>query len=104
MRWVTQWTAAALQSLAAVGNRLYSPALARAFKGDTGHSCSGYYTSITSTSFRVRHVLQDGPTAAVEAQELGAGRKWGYFTMLLSHVSGGWQAVDVVPGGSVRAR
>ena len=24
--------------------------------------------------------------------------------VLLSHVRGGWQAVDVVPGGSVRAR
>jgi hypothetical protein len=49
-------------------------------------------------------VLVDGPSAVVEAQEVGTGRKWGYFTMLLSHVGGGWQAVDVVPGGSVRTR
>jgi hypothetical protein len=103
-QWVAQWTAAALQSPSEVCDRLYAPALARAFKGDTGHSCARYYTSVKSSSFRIRHVLQDGPAAAVEAQEVGTGRKWGYFTMLLSHVHGGWQAVDVVPGGSVRAR
>jgi hypothetical protein len=49
-------------------------------------------------------VVQDGPTAAVEAQQVGAGRKWGCFTMVLSHIHGGWQAVDIVPGGSVRPR
>jgi hypothetical protein len=103
-QWVSQWTAATLESPAEVCDHLYAPALSRAFKGDTGHSCSWYYISVKSTSFRIRHVLQDGPSAAVEAQELGAGRKWGYFTMLLSNVRGGWQAVDVVPGGSVRAR
>jgi hypothetical protein len=103
-QWVSQWTAATLQSPTDVCDHLYAPALSRAFKGDTGHSCTWYYPSVKSTSFRIRHVLEDGPTAAVEVQEVGAGRKWGYFTMLLSHVSGGWQAVDVVPGGSVRAR
>jgi hypothetical protein len=103
-QWVDQWTAATLQSPAEVCDHLYAPALARAFKSDTGRSCTSYYASVRSTSFRIRHVLQDGPTVAVEAQEVGAGRKWGYFTMLLSHVRGGWQAVDVVPGGSVRVR
>ena len=83
-QWVSQWTAATLQSPAEVCGHLYAPALSRAFKGDTGHSCTWYYTSVKSTSFRIRHVLEDGPTAAVEAQEVGAGRKWGYFTMLLS--------------------
>ena len=103
-QWVSQWTAATLQSPAEVCDHLYAPALSRAFKGDTGHSCTWSYATVKSTSFRIRHVLEDGPTAAVEAQELGAGRKWGYFTVLLSHVRAGWQAVDVVPGGSVRAR
>ncbi len=103
-QWVSQWSAATLQSPAEVCNHLYAPALRRAFTRDTSHSCTRYYTSVKSSSFRVRHVLEDGPTAAVEAQEVGAGRKWGYFTMLLSHVNGGWQAIDVVPGGSVRAR
>lgn len=103
-QWVSQWTAATLQSPAQVCDHLYAPALSRAFKGDTGHNCTWYYTSVKSTSFRIRHVLVDGPSAAIEAQEVGAGRKWGYFTMLLSHVNTGWQAVDVVPGGSVRAR
>jgi hypothetical protein len=103
-QWVSQWTAATLQSPAEVCDHLYAEALSHAFKGDMGHSCAWYYTSVKSTSFRIRHVLEDGPTAAVEAQQVGAGRKWGYFTMLLSRVRGGWQAVDVVPGGSVRAR
>jgi len=103
-QWVDQWSAAALENPGVVCGRLYSPALAAAFKTDTGRSCTWYYGSVTSVSFRVRHLLQDGPTAAVEAQELGQGRRWGYFTMVLSHVGGGWQAVDVVPGGSVRPR
>jgi hypothetical protein len=100
-QWVSHWTAATLQSPAEVCDHLYATALARAFKG---HSCASYYTSVNSTSFRIRHVLEDGPTAVVEAQEVGAGRERGYFTVLLSHVRAGWQAVDVVTGGSVRAR
>jgi hypothetical protein len=103
-QWVSRWTAATLQNPAEVCGRLYAPALSRAFKSDTGHSCASYYTSVKSTSFRIRHVLEDGPTAAVEAQAVGSGRKRGYFTMLLSHITGGWQAVDVVAGGSVRGR
>jgi hypothetical protein len=103
-QWVDQWSGAALEDPGRVCGQLFAPQLARAFKTDTGRSCSWYFSSVKSVSFRIRHVLQDGGTAAVEAQELGAGRRWGYFTMLLSHVAGGWQAVDVVPGGSVRPR
>jgi len=103
-QWASRWNAAVLQSPAEVCDHLYARALSRAFKGDTGHSCASYYTSVKSTSFRIRHVLEDGPSAAVEAQEVGARRKQGYFTVLLSLVRGGWQAIDVVPGGSVRAR
>jgi len=103
-QWVSRWTAATRQSPAEVCDHLYAPALSRAFKGATGQSCTSYYTSIKSTSFRIRHVLEDGPTAAVEAQELGPGRKRGYFTVLLSHIRGGWQAIDLVPGEPARAR
>ena len=42
--------------------------------------------------------LQDGPTAAVEAQQLGHGRRWGYFTMVLS------QRPRRVAGGRRRSR
>jgi hypothetical protein len=103
-QWVDQWTAASLENPARVCDQLFAPALASAFKADTGHNCAWYYTSVKSTSFRVRHILQDGVAAAVEAQQVGAGRRWGYFTVLLSHVHGGWRAVDLVPGGSVRTR
>jgi hypothetical protein len=103
-RWVEQWTAASLDSPARVCQQLFAPALTATFKADTGRSCLTYYGSLTNSSFRIRHVLQDGPTAAVEAQQLGHGRRWGYFTLILSHVRSGWQAVDVVPGGSVRPR
>ena len=103
-QWVAQWTAASLDNPALVCQHLFAPALAAAIKADTGRSCQTYYRSVRSSSFRVRHVLEDGPTAAVEAQQLGHGRRWGYFMMVLSEVHGGWQAVDVVPGGSVRPR
>jgi hypothetical protein len=103
-QWVSRWTAATLQSPVEVCDHLYAPALSRAFKGDTGHSCASYYTSVKDASFRIRHVLEDGPAAAVEARDAGAGRRSGYFTILLSRVSGGWQAVDVVPGESILAR
>ena len=102
--WIEQWSAAALENPAEVCRRLYAPALAAAYKADTGRTCESYYSSVTSGSFRVRHVLRDGATATVEAQELGKGARWGFFTVVLSHIAGGWQAVDVVPGGTVRAR
>jgi hypothetical protein len=103
-QWVSRWTAATLRSPAEVCDHLYAPALSRTFKGDTGHSCASFYTSPKSASFRIRDVLEDGPTAAVEAQDVGARRKRGYFTMVLSRVHGGWQALAVVTGGSVHAR
>lgn len=103
-QWVQQWTAASLENPALVCQHLFASALAAAFKADTGRSCRTYYGSVRSSSFRIRHVLEDGPTAAVEAQQLGHGRRWGYFTLVLSKGHGGWRAVDVVPGGSVRPR
>ncbi len=103
-QWVDQWTAASLNNPGRVCGQLFAPALAKAFKPDTGHSCSAYYSNVKSTSFRIRHVLQDGGSAAVEAQQVGAPRNWGYFTVLLSHVHQGCQAIDIVPGGPVRPR
>jgi hypothetical protein len=103
-QWVDQWTTASLENPARVCQQLYAPALASAFKTDTGRSCTRYYATVTSTSFRVRHVLQDGGTAVVEAHQVGARHNWGYFTMVLSRVKDGWQAVDVVPGGPVLPR
>jgi hypothetical protein len=104
LQWASWWTAARLQSPAEICDHLYAPALSRAFKNDTGQTCASYYTSIKSTSVRIHHVLEDGSAAVAEAQEVGAGRKRGHFTMFLSHITGGWQAVDVVDGGSVRGR
>jgi hypothetical protein len=103
-QWVDQWTAASLESPARVCQHLFAPALAAAFKADTGHSCTRYYASVMSSSFRIRRVLEDEPTATVEARQVAARPKWGYFTIVLSHVRGGWQAVDIIPGGSVRPR
>jgi len=103
-QWVDQWTAASLNNPGRVCGQLFAPALAKAFRPDTGHSCSAYYSNVKSTSFRIRHVLQDGGSAAVEARQVGAPRNWGYFTVLLSHVHQGWQAIDIVPGGPVRPR
>lgn len=103
-QWVDQWTSASLENPARVCQHLFSPALAAAFKADTGHSCTRYYTSVNTNSFRIRHVLEDGPTATVEARQVATRPKRGYFTIVLSHVHGGWQAVDMIPGGPVRPR
>jgi hypothetical protein len=103
-QWVQQWTAASLEDPARACQQPFAPALAAAFKADTGQSCLAYYRSVSNSSFRIRHVLEDGPTATVEAQQLGHGRRWGYFTIVLSHLHGGWHAVDIAPGGSVRPR
>jgi hypothetical protein len=102
--WVQQFTASAVDQPTDVCHHLFAPALAAAFKADTGDTCLAYYRQIDSPSYRVRRTLQDGPSAAVEAQQLGHGRTFGYFTILLSHLDRGWQAIDIVPGGTVRPR
>jgi hypothetical protein len=103
-QWVQQWTAASLEDPARVCGQLFAPALAAAFRPDTGHGCIAYYASVESKSFRVRRILQDGDAAAVEARQVGSRQNWGYFTMLLSRRDQGWQAVDIVPGGPIRPR
>jgi hypothetical protein len=47
--WVEQWTAASLDSPVRVCKQLFAPALAAAFKSDTGRSCLTYYGSLTSS-------------------------------------------------------
>jgi hypothetical protein len=102
--WVEQWTAAAIEDPARVCGELFAPALAAAYLTDYRESCMKYFSQVDSKSFRVRHVLQDGGTATIEAHEVGAGRRWGFVTFVLSRVRGGWRAVDIVPGGTVRPR
>jgi hypothetical protein len=103
-QWVQRWTAASLDDPGRVCGQLFAPALAAAFKPDTGRSCTAYYGNVKSSPFRVRHILQDGAAAAIEARQVSAGHNWGYFTILLSHRDHGWQAIDIVPGGPVRPR
>jgi hypothetical protein len=102
--WAEQFTAAAIQDPTDVCRHLFAPALAAVFKGDTGRTCLAYYGRVDSRSYRIRHRLQDGPSAAIEGQVLGYGRRFGYFTILLTRLQSGWQAIDIVPGGSVRPR
>ena len=103
-QWVEEWTAASMDNPSRVCRQLFAPALAAVFKVDTGRSCVSYYSDVNAKSFRIRHVLVDGNAAAVEIREVGMRPNWGYVTMLLSHLEGGWQAVDIVPGGLVRPR
>jgi hypothetical protein len=103
-QWVEQWMAASLDDPGRVCGQLFAPALAAAFKADTGRSCLDYYNDVSAKSFRIRHVLVDRDAAAVEVREVGMRPNWGYVTMLLSHLKRGWQAVDIVPGGPVRPR
>ena len=103
-QWAQQWTAASLDNPAQVCRQLFAPALATAIKADTGRFCAANYTSATSRSFRINHVLQDGSTSVVEAQELAHGHRSGYLTIVLSHVRDGWQAIAIVLKGSARPR
>ena len=96
--WVDSWMAASVDNPDHVCKQLFSPALAAAFRADTGHSCTSYYRSIRTTPLHIERILQDGPTATVEAHGLGGPSKSGYLTIVLSHIRSGWQAVDIVPG------
>jgi hypothetical protein len=96
--WVDSWTAASVDNPDYVCRQLVSPALATAFRADTDHSCTSYYRSIRTTPLHIERILQDGPTATIEAHRVGGPSKSGYLTIVLSHIRGGWQAVDIVPG------
>ena len=96
------WAAAAVDNPSRVCHTLYAPALAAAYKPVTGRTCLAYFANTSSASFRIRRVLIDGNAAAVEARQTGQRPHWGYFTMLLSHVADGWQAIDLVPGAPIR--
>ena len=96
--WVDRWMAASVDNRERVCKQLVSPALAAAFRADTGHSCTSYDRSIHTIPLHIERILQDGPTATVEAHRVGAPSKSGYLTIVLSHIRSGWQAVDIVPG------
>ena len=96
--WVDSWTAASVDNPERVCQQLVSPALAVALRTDTGHSCTSYYHPIRTTPLHIERILQDGPTATVEAQGVGGPSKSGYLTIVLSHIRSGWQAVDIVAG------
>ena len=98
-QWVEQWMAASLDDPGRVCRQLFAPALAAAFKADTGRSCLSYYNDVSARSFRIRHVLVDGDAAAVEVREVGMRPDWGYVTMLLGHVDQGWRAVTSCQAG-----
>ena len=95
--WVNSWTAASVDNPDHVCKELFSSALAAAFRADTGHSCTSYDRSIRTTPLHIERILQDGPTATVEAHRVGGPSKSGYWTIVLSHIRSGWQAVDIVP-------
>jgi hypothetical protein len=103
-QWVAQWTAASAENSARACSRLFAPALAEPSKSEGSRTCTSYHGSVTNTSFHIRRVLEDGSTATVEAQKIEGGRSSGYLTFVLSHVDGGWQAIDVVPGLAARSR
>jgi hypothetical protein len=103
-QWVSQWTAASVGDSARVCSRLFAPALVGQRGFEMRGNCTSYREPFKSASFRVRRVLEDGSTATVEAQQIGSGRDRGYLTFVLSHVGGGWQAIDLVPGVAARSR
>jgi len=103
-QWVTQWTAASAENSARVCSHLFAPAVVRPPGSETGRNCTSDREPSKGTSFQIRRVLEDGTTATVEAQKIRGGRDRGYLTFVLSHVDGGWQAIDVVPGIAARSQ
>ena len=58
----------------------------------------------TSRSFRIRTCYRTVRPPSSKRNGSADGRRSGYFTLVLSHVRDGWQAIDIVPGASVRPR
>ena len=77
--WVDKWTAASLEHMGRVCQQLFSPALAAADKADTVHNCTSNHHSTSRSPLRVERILQDGPTATIEAHKAGAASKVGLF-------------------------
>ena len=98
--WLDAYEAAAVDNPSRVCSELFSPQLAVAYgRAMRSGTCTSYFERITSFSVVVRRVLQDGDTAVLELRQTVRPRDW---AVVLSRGSGGWQAVDLLPGDLVR--
>ena len=88
---------ASTRSPGRVCSQLLTPTLAQLFARADG-SCQAAYRNIKASPFTVLRVLEDGNTAAIELHWLP---DVGYSTIVLNRESGGWRAVDMIPGGHV---
>jgi hypothetical protein len=103
-QWAARWSAGSVENSVRLCSQLFAPAPVGPPGSDTGRNCTSYRAPAKSTSIQIRRVLEDGSTATVEAQKLRDGRDRGDLTFVLSHVDGGWQAIDVVPGIAARSQ
>jgi hypothetical protein len=99
MAWLDAYEAAAVDNPPRVCSELFSFELAQAYGRAMRGTCTSYFAQITSFSVKVRRILQDGNTAVLELRQTMRPRDW---AVVLSRRSGGWQAVDLLPGEPVR--
>lgn len=98
-QWVDAYEGAAIDDPHRVCTQLLSPQLAAAYAAAAHGNCTSYFARISSTSLRVRRILQDGSTAVVELHQTIEKTNW---NMVLDRHGRGWRAVDLTPGRPLR--
>jgi len=97
-QWVDQFATSILQSPRDVCGRLFARQLSAAYS-TRGTNCVTFLTHARSTPFGVLRILEDGATAVLELRQALQG---GYWEVALNRDNGGWRAVDVVGGTTLR--
>jgi len=98
-QWVDVFEAAAMDNPQRVCTQLLSPRLAAAYAAAAHGTCTNYFARISSTSLRVRRILQDGSTAVVELHQTIEKTDW---NVVLDRRGRGWRGVDLTPGRPLR--
>jgi hypothetical protein len=93
MAWVDQYETAAVDNPARVCTVLFSSQLARSYARLARGSCSRFFGRVTSSTVRVRRVMREGSTVAVELYQPIDRTRW---AVVLTRRARGWQAVDLL--------
>jgi hypothetical protein len=96
--WLDAFSAGVARDSGDVCARLLSPEFRAAMERDAPWSCAAYYGRAQVLSIRVLRILREGATAAIEIRYFPRG---GYSTFVLNRQATGWQAVAIVPGGTL---
>jgi hypothetical protein len=98
-QWLDAYEAAAIDNPGRVCTQLFAPQLAAAYPAKAHMSCREYFARITSTSLRIKRILQDRDTAVLELHQTIERTDW---SVILQHHDDGWRAIDLIPGRPLR--